>query len=392
MIRMIVLMALFAAGAILGPLLAGNMGYVRIEFIGYRVEMTVLSLLLSLAVLIGVIGLLEWLGKRLWRISYKLRHWRSTQSRRKARKATEQGLLAMAANDYAKAEKLITRGASLTNTPALNYLFAAEAAQAQGEIDQRDRYLEKAETADGSDDVAVLMTRARLYHQLGEHQQAVIALKQIKGKQARHPSRLRLLSDVLQADENWQEWLALLPQLRKQKVYEDVALTELYSKALGGYMDQLAEREGAQAVQDYWQQQDRHTRKDPVMLAVYARVMIAHDAGHLVQSDILSALKNHLHPQLLDVLRDLSLAEPEALLNKARRWRSAEQSEPTLYSALAHIAYQARQYDEALRYARQALQIRPDARDYELVAEVYEQQGQPQQALAAYRKRMALSA
>lgn len=386
MIRLILLMLLIAAGAIIGPIVAGNMGYVLIRFIGYKVEMTVVSLLLSLAVLVLVIAALEWLLRRLFRSIRRLRHWRSSRTTKKAQQATEQGLLAMAANDYSRAEKLIRRGASLTRQPALNYLFAAEAAQAQGDTEQRDRYLEQAESEGSGDEFAISMTRARLYHQLGEQQQAIVTLKQITGKQAKHPARLRLLKEALQADENWQQLLELLPQLRKQKIFPELALERIQQQALKGRLQQLANRQGAEAVTHYWQQLDRALRKQPAILAIYANTMLTLDAGQQVQAEVLTALKQQLHPELLNVMRYMKVAEPEALLNKIRSWRSAEHSDPLLYSALANVAYQAKHYEEALGYLRQALQIRQDADDYQRLGELYVQQGDTGKALEAYRK------
>ena len=130
MIRILLLLGILGAALLCGPLLAGNKGYVLIAIGEYTIEMTVISAGILALLLYGVLWCTERLLLRLFHIKGSTRRWFSERRRRKARERTLAGTLALAEGQFKQAETLMRKSAPESEQALLNYLSAAEAAEA----------------------------------------------------------------------------------------------------------------------------------------------------------------------------------------------------------------------------------------------------------------------
>ena len=135
--------------------------------------------------------LLENLLGRLFSLGNRTRGWLSRRRLRKARHQTLDGLVALAEGHYREAERLMIKGARNTETPLINYLTAAEAAQAQGQDEKRDDYLRQAEAEHPKAELAVGLIRARLQLRQGQAAEAEAILSQLREA---HPQNLMVQS------------------------------------------------------------------------------------------------------------------------------------------------------------------------------------------------------
>ena len=202
MIKLLLLVAALIAGIVVGPMLAGNQGYVLISAANQTVEMSLTTLIILVVVLFGAFFLLENILKRLFSLGSSTRGWFSGRKTRKARLQTSEGLTKVIEGDWKQAEKLVVKSAKHSDAPLLNYLAAAEAAQGQGDASQRDEYLKLAAEIDGQS-LAVALTRAKLQYRQQQFEQAVATLQDIKRDHSRNPVLLTLLKDCYIRLEDW---------------------------------------------------------------------------------------------------------------------------------------------------------------------------------------------
>lgn len=132
MLRTLFLMLLVLAGLVLGPYLAGNQGYVRIETDTKVIEMSIVMLVIFFSAALAILYLLEWVISRFFRLSRGSYQWFGNRKRRKAQQQTLEGLIKLSEGEYSQAEKLIGKNAKHSDEPILNFIKAAEAAHSGG--------------------------------------------------------------------------------------------------------------------------------------------------------------------------------------------------------------------------------------------------------------------
>ena len=150
------------AGAGIGVVLSRDTGYVLLSFGNYTVEMSLALLLLLLAALFVALYFGIRLVVRTLHLPHDVRVWKQRRGSRMAQQAMTRGLLEMSEGNWRSAEKRLVRFADRSETPLLNYLAAARAAQLQSAHDRRDLYIRLAHECMPSADVAVSLTQAEL--------------------------------------------------------------------------------------------------------------------------------------------------------------------------------------------------------------------------------------
>ena len=94
---------------------------------------------------------------------------------------------------------------------------AAEAAQAQGQTERRDAYLQQAAEQHPRASLAVSLIRARLLLRQKQYSEAETLLQSLDQAHPQHAVIQQLLKECYLALGHWSQLLALLPQLSKRK-------------------------------------------------------------------------------------------------------------------------------------------------------------------------------
>jgi len=128
-IRAAIVIALIVAGIIIGPLWAGQSGYVQLVFAGYQIETSVVLLLVALILLWALLGTVETLLKSVIRSHRRGFYWLSKRRLRKAEQQFQQALESWLSHDWLRAEQLAKQSAQGLAKPAFGYLLAAMAAE-----------------------------------------------------------------------------------------------------------------------------------------------------------------------------------------------------------------------------------------------------------------------
>ncbi|MFQ2190864.1 heme biosynthesis HemY N-terminal domain-containing protein [Aeromonas jandaei] len=385
MIRIIILVAVMVAGLIFGPQASGNKGYVLIALGNYTIESSVTSAVILAVLFYGALLIVEWLLGRVFGLRRKTLGWYGSRRRRKANQQTVAATLAMAEGHYSQAEKLMLKGASNSDTPLLNYLSAAKAAQARGDDVRRDQYLQKAQEENPKAELALTLTQTQLQIEQGQYDTALAMLESVYALNPRHPMVLDQLRQVHLARHDWAALCDLIPTLHKVGKLTPKQEEELLQQAWNGRLQQAASN--LETLKAVWQELPRKLRLEPELLASYGDLLRGLGADSEAANLWQEALRKQAMPQLLSRLPKLKLDNYQPLLALLQK----QQGQPEVDNALAQLYLLAGQLDEAQKLLEQQVEKAPSAAVYHALGQVMDKRRLTNKANEYYRQALDLA-
>lgn len=385
MIRIIILVAVMVAGLIFGPQASGNKGYVLIALGNYTIESSVTSAVILAVLFYGALLLIEWLLGRVFGLRRKTQGWYGSRRRRKANQQTVAATLAMAEGHYSQAEKLMIKGASNSDTPLLNYLSAAKAAQARGDDARRDQYLQKAQEENPKAELALTLTQTQLQIEQGQYDTALAMLESVYALNPRHPMVLDQLRQVHLARQDWSALCDLIPALHKVGKLTPKQEEDLLQQAWSGRLQQAAS--SLETLKAVWQDLPRKLRLEPELLACYGDLLRQLGADNEAATLWQEALRKQAVPQLLARLPKLKLDNYQPLLALLQK----QQGQPNVDTALAQLYLLAGQLDDAQKLLEQEVVSAPSAAAYHALGQLMDKRRLTNKANEYYRQALMLA-
>ncbi|MDO6680816.1 heme biosynthesis HemY N-terminal domain-containing protein [Oceanobacter sp. 5_MG-2023] len=348
-----------------GSLAGQDSGYVLLSWHHYSLETSLWFFLLLLGVMLVAVYFLFRFSLVMLGSDWRFNEWRRSRRTARARKQTTRGLLSLALGQWPRAERLLTRSATDTDMPLINYLAAARAAYEQGKHDTTDELLSAASKSTRGADLAVGISHAQLLISRGHKEQALAVLVSLRDRYPRHSYLLKLLVRLYQDLEDWVALHELLPILGKAgkagKIPES-KLKELEEKVYLQLIDRTAKAQQSKdpvaALKKLYQSMPRHCRRQGDILLHYTDTL--HELGEDEQAEV--DLRNGLAYVWRD---DLLLAY--ARLNGAdarRRFLFAEKqlqerpNDPVLLLILARLALRLEQPERAREFLLMGLKLK----------------------------------
>ncbi|WP_429101665.1 heme biosynthesis HemY N-terminal domain-containing protein [Aeromonas veronii] len=385
MIRIIILVAVMVAGLIFGPQASGNKGYVLIALGNYTIESSVTSAVILAVLFYGALLIVEWLLGRVFGLRRKTLGWYGSRRRRKANQQTVAATLAMAEGHYSQAEKLMIKGASNSDTPLLNYLSAAKAAQARGDDARRDQYLQKAQEENPKAELALTLTQTQLQIEQGQYDTALAMLESVYALNPRHPMVLDQLRQVHLARQDWSALCDLIPALHKVGKLTPKQEEDLLQQAWSGRLQQAAG--SLETLKAVWQDLPRKLRLEPELLACYGDLLRQLGADGEAATLWQEALRKQPMPQLLARLPKLKLDSYLPLLTLLQK----QQGQPEVDTALAQLYLLAGQLDDAQKLLEQEVERAPSAAAYHALGQLMDKRRLTNKANEYYRQALELA-
>lgn len=380
----ILLISLVAAVA-LGLLLTRDTGYVLIGYGAWTLETTVS--LLAFALLAGFLALyllLRFLvGLR--RAPQRLRHWEERRKALRARNALNRGLIELAEGDWMGAEKRLLKHAADSDTPLLNYLAAARAAQQQGAHERRDHYLRLAHQGMPDADIAVGLTQAELQIAHRQMEQALATLTHLRTLAPRHGYVLKMLMRLYERLHDWEHLRDLVPELRKRKVLDDDAAERLEIRLHGELLAQAARGGDAEVLRDAWNRVPRRLLHNPDLVLAYATQLTALGDSEEAETLLCTTLKKTWDGRLVDLYGRLP-GDAARQLAAGEEWLRTRERDPVLLQTLGRLAMRASLWGKAREYLEASTGIAPTVEGYQLLGSLAEQVRDGAGATEYYRK------
>ena len=384
-VGLVIVLAL-VVGALAAHLVLADNGYVLINFRGYVVETSVPILVLVLVLGYLAVRVLA----HIWRAPRRLGEaWARARIGYAGRQATK-GYIALAEGRLARGERLLTRGARLSETPLLNYLAAARAAQMQGDRDRRDGWLRMACEQEPAAQDAVLLTQAELQLEDGQFAEALNSLNRVRERHPTHAQALKLLGELHHRRKEWQPLAELLPLLRRRGNVAANILDEWSVEAYGNLMTSIQfDRLGLDQV---WEEIPRHLRREPRLTLTRARALLGCGSIEDAEADIRRTLKEDWSEALVDLYGELPTADPAAHLKRIETWLRERPEDPALLLAAGRTSVRHQLWGKARSYLEASLAIRPAPDTYRALGQLMARVGEAQSASRAYERGLAMSA
>ncbi|MEN8180822.1 MAG: heme biosynthesis HemY N-terminal domain-containing protein [Pseudomonadota bacterium] len=325
---------------------------------------------------------------RLWSMPDQLQHWNRRRLAVRARHSLTQGLVELAEGNWKTAEKHLVRHAAQSETPLLNYLAAARAAQLQGRDERRDDYLQLAHQSMPSAEMAVGLTQAELQLAHEQYEQALATLTHIRSLSPKQSYVLILLKRLYVNLKEWDKLEELLPELQKRKAISAEESRELEFTIYRERMEAL--RSDPDALEQLWQSLPKPIRQDPAFLKAYVMLLMEQGAGQRAAPLIVNSLQRLWEPELVCMYGRIQTENLVEQLTTAEGWLKDRPKDPDLLLSLARLCLHNRLWGKARSYLEACIGIKPRVEAYQELGLLLEQMDEPEKALECFRAGLGL--
>ncbi len=361
-------------------------GYVLLGYGSTSIEMPLFDFLIIGSLLLLALYLLAKMLLGIINTPAGLKRFTHRKQIRKARRDLADALLQMAEGNWKKAEKLVTGAVRHSESPVINYLVAAHAAQRQKAPERRDDYLRQAIQTDSGADLAVGLAQAELQTHQQQYEEALATLKRLQALSPRHPFIHKLLARVYHRMGDFDSLYALLPKLRKGGKLLPEELRSLEFAAANALLSAAGEAGDFEKLQALWKSLPKDARQQPSLIFLYARSLIRMKEYTKARRVIESALADTWDDPLAALYGDIEFDDPIEALKKAEGWLAAHPDSPELLVTTARLCISNGLWGKARSLLQQSLALKPSARGYQALAELHERIDEPEEAKRAYKE------
>lgn len=377
-----------AAG--LGVIISQDPGYALFSYGHWTVEMP-LWLSAFLIILIITMALFTiWFIKTLFSGSDNIKLWWKKHRENTARLQTYKGFLALAEGRWKNAEQYLIQSASHSETPLINYLSAAKAAEEGNSPERRDHYLQLALDVGAGSDIAIRLTQAQLQFKHGELEESVRNLQRLHINAPKHPKVLRLLCTLYEAMLDWPALYSLLPECRKTQALSKEALIRLEKKIYPALLPTYADK-GLKALMAFWRQSPDYIQSDPAMVCDYVKLLTQQSANNEAEALLKTTLKK-MYDQSLVHLYGLTIgASPKKQLAFAESLLPEHFTNPILLLTLGRLCLANQLWGKARDYLEKSLNLMPLPETYAALGSLMEYLELREKSEEYYKKGLLLA-
>lgn len=381
----IFILVLFLA-TLAGVYIRQDPGYVLFAYKNWTLEMPLWLSAVLLIFLLAACLFLLWTLNTVLGSGSRVKGWWFKNKQISSRKNTAKGLLELAEGHWLKAERYLRDSAHFSDTPIINYLSAAKAAEEGGAHDRRDRYLQLAYDASGDSDTAVRLTEAHLRFKQGDLENSVHALEKLQAKHSKHPKVLRLLCTIYETTENWQALYNLLPTLKKAAVFPNTeSLNRLEQKVFHALLPSKI-KEGKASLMHFWNHVPNSIQNSKEAIACYVEALMHLDADIDAEALLRATLKKNWDPKLGHLYGLLKGPSPQKQLSFAESLLKQQDKDPMLFLTLGNLSFRNQLWGKAKDYLESSIALKPSAEAYALLGQLMDRLGFPAKRDECYKK------
>jgi HemY protein len=381
----VLLLILFSAMVGYSAFLAGQIepgNYVKIYAGSYLIELNLLSFILLVVVSVFTLYFVIRLARIIWKAPKSFSSWRLRSNKQRATQALGAGYLSLIKGDWRSAEKSLTTKSDSSSIPYVNYLAAAQAAQEQGRMAQRDDYLNAAFKAAPKERLAIGLIKARLHQSAAQYEQAEATLLDIQDIGQKNAQYTAMLLQLYQHTGQWAKAYGLLAGARKQSALPEHVLDDIADQAYSSSLTAADDKEAA------WKALPRNQRKRVDNILLYASDLIDHDKNSAAEKLIRATLKNQWSESLVRLYASLGTDKPAKLRRIVEGWLMARPESAELNLAAGQFSLQENNLDKAKDYLQRAIELGQLPKAYSLLGQAYEASNDSGKALQLYRSGM----
>ena len=268
--------------------------------------------------------------------SGRVKHWSNKRKLRNAQYRTSQGLIDLSEGNWRRAEKNLVKAGNDGDAPLINFLAAAKAAQEQGAYERRDNYLRKAHHINPEAKIAVELTQAELQIHHKQLEQALATLCHLRELAPKHNHVLKLLLSVYLELKDWHSLVALIPELRRQKVGSDAELNAVEEMAYEQLLGE-ASQSNATEFDNIWTSLPKAFKTKPAFVARYCEHLITVGKNEEAERLIRETLKKDWNKSLVKLYSTIPDVDRKKQLLTAENWLKNNKHDPDLLICLGRL-------------------------------------------------------
>lgn len=389
MFKVLFLMILLLAGIVIAPHIAGKQGYVLIETVNYRYEMSITMLFVFFVACLAVVYAVQGVLERFFKMSNASYTWFARRKHKKAQRQTLEGLVALDEGKYKKAQRLIGDNAKYSDNPILYLTKAAEAAQKAGNDLAANRYLLEANELAGGENFIVSIGRLKILVAQQKWDDARESVDNLLKNHRDNKEVLCLAVTIFKQQKAYQALDDILIPVEKSGLYDHAELMKLESFVDKGLQNEQVEQAGHHGLMDWFHKQARSRRQRvSCQLNVIERLIDSneHDKATDFIVDVLKKSKQetadnlrHLYQQIIRLYLKDSAKLRKLLAKQAQK---TPELRTDIHRALGYLNARAENFAEACQNFNEVLKDKAHTQDADMTmaAFVFEQNGEPQLA------------
>ena len=379
----LMLLLAIVLAAIINSMFGEDAGYVKMQWRGRVLQTSFIGLLMIFAALYFLIRATV----HFFRMPKKFGQKVKEINQNSARKRLTQGMIDVSEGNFSQAEKRLTKSANKSETPLLNYLNAARAAQAQGKSDRRDKWLKQAYENTPEAAKAILLTQAELQLEADEFELSLATLQKLEELSPGHKQSLRLQAKLYDRLEDWSQLRDLVPKLRQYKSFTKDSIDKI---SLTANTEILIDATNLEKLNSAWNALDKTTHTQAKLIAAYATGLINFGENKQAETIVNSALKRHWDEDLLDCYANLTEMDASKQLAQVEKWLKKRGESPALLQVAAKLCMRAKLWGKARSYIEASLAIEATPERYQLHGELMQQLGDTDLASDAFKNGLQL--
>jgi HemY protein len=370
-----------------------DIGYIKIGLGQYEYSTTLLIFGAALLATSMALYVLARIASAIARFFAVLGSRRRKHLQDKSRHALTQGLIELAEGRFDSAEKILLQKIDQSETPLLNYLAAARAAQQLGAHDRRDEYLRLAHNATPTADVAIGLTKAELQLAHNQTEQALATLLHLTSISPKHFYVLKLLARTYEQLADWKQLVELVPELKRHDVFDQDKLLRIEVSAWTGLLTERTAHRSFELLTELWHDMPHHVKTQHELLEHYARSLVEIGATGEAEKLLRDALKNNWQDSTIRLYSELDVLINSKEFESVESWLSEHACDAHLLLALGKLAMGLTLWGKARSYLEASIACKPMAETYVRLATLLEEHtNEPDIAQNAYRQGMHLLA
>lgn len=356
MIRLLIAAAVaLALGGGLAVLLLRDPGYVLISYASTTLETSLWFALLTLLLLWLAAFAVSFLIRRSWRGGARLGAWMSSRRHRSARLRSRQGAMLLAEGRWQEAGRVLQQARS-PDTPLLENFALAQALNEAGDFAARDQALEQAK-GDAQDDSAFVaeLVRSQLQQAKAQWQESVATLTALQRQRPRHPVVLQRLFAAYQELGQWDAVAELAPSLPED--LDPATQARIWRFRLAKGQDSA---DSVRHANNAWKALPKSLRDNEDLLLDYVGILVRGGALDAAEAALRQGIKRRWTDSWVRRYGQIH-ANPKAQLAAASAWLKERAEDATLLLAVGRLALAAGDAQRGRECLEASANARPDA-------------------------------
>ena len=364
-------------------------GYIVLAREPYVIRMPLLMMVLILFVAFIVMYLFFNFLAGIFKVPKRYRDRRKRMNEKAVQKLGMQGYAGLIEGRWEFAESRLLKHLDANETPLMNYLGAAYAAQQQGNLRRRNQYFDQALEKQPDQSFSIYLTRARFNYQSGELLEAKSYLEFLRRNKPRSRPVIRLLADVYKNLEDWQSLRQLLPAIEKLKIFSP----EEFEQREQDVFDHLVAPvsllpNGPDSSAMEWKHLPLKTRKNPKYIASYVSKLNQYGDTKQAETILRRALRKSYNPQLMRLYGMIQSPFVEYQIELAESFLAGRPNEPEIPLTLARLYRYNKAFVKAKEMYFKAIESGGGEEVYADLASLLEDIGEKEAALLFYKKQL----